>query len=128
MADTKYLVGDLKGLDPIFIGRLAYYAFISGTTFKITEGFKTKERQEELYSQYLRGEIKSAAKVGTSWHEYGLAVDTVQSVNSSAKTFVLGTSANPITIDYSSITPPSGLAAGAVVVVKSSATSTASTY
>ena len=76
MADTKYLVGDLKGLDPIFIGRLAYYAFISGTTFKITEGFRTKERQEELYRQFLRGEIKSAAKAGTSWHEYGLAVDT----------------------------------------------------
>lgn len=55
-------------------------------------------------------------------------VGTVQSINTSAKTLVLGTSASPITIDYTSITPPSGLVAGAVVVVKSSATTTASTY
>jgi len=55
-------------------------------------------------------------------------VGTVQSINTSAKTLVLGTSASPITIDYTSITPPSGLVAGAVVVVKSPATTTASTY
>jgi hypothetical protein len=55
-------------------------------------------------------------------------VGTVQSINTSAKTLVLGTSANPITIDYTNITPPSELVAGAVVVVKSSATTTASTY
>lgn len=55
-------------------------------------------------------------------------VGTVQSINTSAKTFVLGTSASPITIDYTTITPPSELVAGAVVVVKSSATTTATTY
>lgn len=55
-------------------------------------------------------------------------VGTVQSINTSAKTLVLGTSASPITIDYASITPPSGLVAGAVVAVKSSATTTANTY
>lgn len=55
-------------------------------------------------------------------------VGTVQSINTSANTLVLGTSASPITIDYASITPPSGLVAGAVVAVKSSATTTANTY
>ena len=55
-------------------------------------------------------------------------VGTVQSINANAKTLVLGTSANPITIDYTSITPPSGLVVGAVVVAKSSATTTASSY
>lgn len=55
-------------------------------------------------------------------------VGTVQSINTSAKTLVLGTSASPITIDYASITPPSGLVAGAVVAVKSSATTTANAY
>ena len=55
-------------------------------------------------------------------------VGTVQSINTNAKTLVLGTSTSPITIEYTSITPPSGLVAGAVVVVKSSSTTTASTY
>lgn len=55
-------------------------------------------------------------------------VGTVQSINTSAKTLVLGTSANSITVDYAGITPPNGLVAGAVVVAKSSATTTASTY
>ena len=55
-------------------------------------------------------------------------VGTVQSINTGTQTLVLGTSATPITIDYTSITPPTRLVAGAVVVVKSSATTTANTY
>jgi hypothetical protein len=47
-------------------------------------------------------------------------VGTIQSIDTTAKTLVLGTTAAPITVDYASISPPSGLIAGAVIVVKSS--------
>lgn len=55
-------------------------------------------------------------------------VGTVQSIDTTAKTLVLGTTAAPITVNYASITPPSGLAAGAVIVAKTAATTTANTY
>ena len=55
-------------------------------------------------------------------------VGAIQSIDTTAKTLVLGTTSAPITIDYARITPPSGLATGAVVVVKSSSNSTASNY
>ena len=55
-------------------------------------------------------------------------VGTVQSIDTTAKTLVLGTTAAPITVNYTSITPPSGLAAGAVIVAKTAATTTANTY
>lgn len=55
-------------------------------------------------------------------------VGTVQSINTSAKTLVLGTAANAITVDFASIAPPSGLVAGSVIVVKSATTTTANTY
>lgn len=55
-------------------------------------------------------------------------VGTVQSINTSTKTLALGTAASQITVDYASITPPSDLALGAVVVVKSFTTSTANLY
>lgn len=55
-------------------------------------------------------------------------VGTVQSVNSMAKTLVLGTTAKPITINYANISPPSGLTAGVVVVVTTSSNTTANTY
>jgi len=55
-------------------------------------------------------------------------VGTVQSIDTTAKTLVLGTTAAPITVNYASITPPSGLAAGVVIVVKAATNATASTY
>ena len=73
---------DYKEIDPIFAGRLAYLAKINGTTFKLTEGYRTPERQRELYAQYQnylktgKGSIKLAEKPTMSWHEWRLAVDT----------------------------------------------------
>jgi hypothetical protein len=55
-------------------------------------------------------------------------VGTVQSIDTSTKTLVLGTTSSQITVDYANITPPSGLAVGAVVVATSFTTSTTSTY
>jgi hypothetical protein len=55
-------------------------------------------------------------------------VGTVQSIDTTAKTLALGTTAAPITVNYASIAPPSGLVTGAVIVVKSSTNATASNY
>ncbi|QIB68274.1 hypothetical protein Ami103574_02625 [Aminipila butyrica] len=77
-----WLTGLCEGIDPVLAGRLAYVAQTTGIKIKITEGYRSTARQTELYNQYLeykrtgKGSIKSAAKPGTSWHEYRLAVDT----------------------------------------------------
>jgi hypothetical protein len=55
-------------------------------------------------------------------------VGTVQSMDTTTKTLVLGTTAAPITVSYASITPPSGLATGSVIVVKAATSATANTY
>ena len=55
-------------------------------------------------------------------------VGTIQSIDTTAQTLVLGTASTPITVDYTGIAPPSGLVAGAVVVVRSSTQATANTY
>ncbi len=55
-------------------------------------------------------------------------VGTVQSMDTTAKTLVLGTTAAPITVNYASITPPSDLATGSVIVVKAATSATANTY
>ena len=71
------LTGDYINLDPVFAGRLANVC-----PMILTESYRSTARQAELYNQYLeykrtgKGSIKSAAKPGTSWHEFRLAVDT----------------------------------------------------
>ena len=71
------LTGDYINLDPVFAGRLANVC-----PMILTESYRSSERQAGLYNQYLeykrtgKGSIKSAAKPGTSWHEFRLAVDT----------------------------------------------------
>ena len=55
-------------------------------------------------------------------------VGTVQSMDTTAKTLMLGTTTTNITVNYTSITPPSGLAAGAVIAVRAATNTTASTY
>lgn len=81
-ADLSWLIGEPELLDPIFAGRLAHLAESKGVKLELTEGYRSTERQTELYNLYLeykrtgKGSIKSAAKPGTSWHEYRLAIDT----------------------------------------------------
>lgn len=74
---SEWLTGsDYKQIDPVFAGRLAYAAKCNKVKIKLTEGYRDTARQTELYNQYLEGKLQSAAKPGTSWHEYRLAVDT----------------------------------------------------
>jgi len=48
-----------------------------GFHLKVTEGFRTWERQEELYAQgrTKRGKVVTWARGGHSWHNYGRAID-----------------------------------------------------
>ena len=80
---SVYLVGaDFTLIDENFAGRLAEVSRVYNTVTRLTEGFRSSKRQAELYAQYLdylktkKGNIKKAAKPGTSKHEYGLAIDT----------------------------------------------------
>lgn len=83
LADPAVWVkGNYDELDPIFAGRLAAMAASVNTVVVITEGYRSTERQKELYAQFLeykrtgKGSIKSAAVPGSSWHEFRLAIDT----------------------------------------------------
>lgn len=55
-------------------------------------------------------------------------VGAVQSIDIAAKTLTLGTPGSLITVDYAGITPPSSLAVGSVIVVKTATTASANTY
>ena len=68
---------DYNQIDPVFARRLA-----ACCTMNLTEGKRSSARQIDLYNQFLawkrtgNGDIHSAARPGTSWHEFGLAIDT----------------------------------------------------
>jgi hypothetical protein len=55
-------------------------------------------------------------------------VGSVQSIDTIAKTLLLGTTATPITVNYASLIPASGLATGSVIVVTAATNTTANTY
>lgn len=61
-----------KAIDPIFAGRLAALAQSIGKKINIVAGFRSRAEQEYLYKTCKPG---YAAKPGSSWHEFGLAVD-----------------------------------------------------
>lgn len=69
--DGKLTGKDHEQIDPVFAKRLA-----ACCAMNLTEGKRSSERQKELYQQKLAGIIKSCAKPGTSYHEFGLAIDT----------------------------------------------------
>jgi peptidoglycan L-alanyl-D-glutamate endopeptidase CwlK len=58
----------------------------SGIDLLITSGMRTFQEQEKIYQQgrTLPGPIVSWAKPGTSYHNYGLAIDVVPIVNGQA--------------------------------------------
>ena len=70
-SDGKLTGKDYNQIDPVFARRLA-----ACCAMNLTEGKRSSERQKELYRQKQAGIIKSCAKPGTSYHEFGLAVDT----------------------------------------------------
>ena len=55
-------------------------------------------------------------------------IGSVQSIDATAKTLMLGTTAKPITVNYASLIPPSGLATGSVIMVTAATNTTANIY
>jgi hypothetical protein len=54
-----------------------------GITIRVTQGMRTFSEQQKLYDQGRTepGKIVTKAKPGSSYHQYGLAVDLVELVN-----------------------------------------------
>lgn len=66
-----------QGLHPIFAGlvrRLLEKAAVAGLVVDVFEGYRSFARSDELAQRNAK---VSNAKGGTSWHNYGLAVDVV---------------------------------------------------
>jgi len=66
---------NLDQVDPVFLGRLAALAKSKRKVINLTGagGARDTETQVRLYATLPKGQ---AAAPGTSWHEYGLAIDT----------------------------------------------------
>ncbi len=54
-----------------------------GITIRVTQGMRTFEQQQKLFDQGRTepGKIVTKARPGSSYHQYGLAVDLVEMVN-----------------------------------------------
>lgn len=71
---------EVTGLHPIVASKqeqLVSLARKKGIRIIITEGYRSEERQEELYQQgrTTDGQIVTSARGGESYHNYGLAID-----------------------------------------------------
>ena len=73
---TGSLKGDTSGLDSELQKRLMAASEVYGKPLTITSGFRTSDKQKELYEAYKSGRSKfPAAPPGSSKHERGMAVD-----------------------------------------------------
>jgi peptidoglycan L-alanyl-D-glutamate endopeptidase CwlK len=76
--------GNLSGLNKRALSVLAAFVVEAqtamvkhGVTVEVISGFRSWQRQAELYAQGRTkpGKIVTKAKPGSSWHNYGLAID-----------------------------------------------------
>jgi uncharacterized protein YcbK (DUF882 family) len=72
---SKWLTGDLKGLNPTLAEKLAQVGEKLGTKVKVVSGFRSREEQQKLYDLYKAGKGNLAAAPGHSNHESGNAAD-----------------------------------------------------
>lgn len=68
--DASPNYGHDSNINPEFLGRLAYMAKCEGIVLQVGSGYRFNSTQASMDAN---GNL--AAKAGTSWHEYGLAVD-----------------------------------------------------
>lgn len=71
---------EVTGLHPVVAekqNKLVERARKNGIKIIITEGYRSKERQDELFEQgrSTAGQIVTSARGGESYHNYGLAID-----------------------------------------------------
>ena len=69
------ITGDTRGLNATFLDRVRQWVAAVGRPFHITSGYRSVERQAQLYQAYLAGRGNLAAKPGNSNHNFGLAID-----------------------------------------------------
>lgn len=69
---ADWVTGDIEGVNPEVLRRLALAAMTEGKKIHITSGFRTSEQQRSLLNKY--GSSR-AAQVGQSSHEHAIAVD-----------------------------------------------------
>ena len=69
------VTGDVIGLDPRFLQRLAMWAGAVGQTYNVDSGYRDINEQRVVYARYLAGKGAKAAVPGSSMHNYGLASD-----------------------------------------------------
>jgi len=72
----------LKGVHPLLADKVRQMADLlakEGITIRVTQGLRTWDEQAELYAKGRSepGEIVTNAPPGSSYHNYGLAVDVV---------------------------------------------------
>jgi peptidoglycan L-alanyl-D-glutamate endopeptidase CwlK len=72
----------LKGVHPLLAGKIREMSDLlgqQGITIRVTQGLRTWDEQEQLYAQgrSLPGSIVTNAPPGSSYHNFGLAVDVV---------------------------------------------------
>jgi peptidoglycan L-alanyl-D-glutamate endopeptidase CwlK len=82
LALINQLLGRHPGLKPLVMRQAKKVTddmYILGHPVRIVEGYRSLERQAELYAQgrTTPGPKVTNAKPGYSWHNYGLAVDFV---------------------------------------------------
>lgn len=70
--------GANANIDPVFAGRLAALAKSKGKKITYLSGFRTYEKQNELYKLYKSGRGNLAGSPGGSWHEFGAAIDVAE--------------------------------------------------
>jgi hypothetical protein len=84
----RFKYPEQKHIDPIFAGRLAAFARDHGKVLDSNSGFRIPQKQIELFIAYGGYQDKDgnwvggngyAAKPGTSWHEFRVAIDTSSS-------------------------------------------------
>lgn len=73
LSDTKLLMPELA----VIIDQMLAIARKDGLCVSVFETLRSDERQEQLYRQgrSMPGPIVTKARAGSSWHNYGLAVD-----------------------------------------------------
>lgn len=71
----RYVSGDIDGLNPELLEKLAIIGKKTGEKVNINSGFRSRAEQEKLYAAYQNGTGNLAAKPGTSNHESGDAAD-----------------------------------------------------
>lgn len=70
------VTGNTQGLDPRFLNRLGLWGQSQGQNYVVNSGYRSIERQAQMYADYLAGRKKEeTAPPGRSFHNYGLASD-----------------------------------------------------